>query len=72
MGVYSEFDISVNGKSIGAAVMLINAIYKHVKNVTIGENTILLTTNDNRAYSFWLTELIEDLAVTLRESAEAI
>ena len=72
MGDYSEFDNSVTGKTIGAAVMLINALYKHVKNVTIGENTILITTNGNRTYSFCTTELIEDLAVTLRETAEAI
>ena len=72
MGDYSEFDTSVTGKTIGAAVMLINAIYRQVKNVTIDEETILLTTHDNRAYRFRLTELIEDLAVTLGKTAEEI
>lgn len=69
---YSEFDISVNGKAIGAAVMLINALYKCVKNITIGENTILVTTKDNRTYSYWQTELIKDLANALRAAGEVI
>lgn len=70
MGTNDEFVTTIGSKTIGAIVNLINALYKDVKSITVGENTILLVTKNDVVYSFWITELIDSLVYVLNKSGE--
>lgn len=72
MGTNDEFVTTIGSKTIGAIVNLINALYKDVKSITVGENTILLVTKNDVVYSFWITELIDSLVYVLNKSGEKI
>lgn len=60
-------DIEINNEKIGAILIMINALVKDIKSVTLGEATITLVTKKNEVYSFCISELIKKLTYELYE-----